>query len=391
MNIGTRISTQRKKLGLSQEQLAEKLNVSRQTVSKWENNTHNPELDKCMELCRLFQISLDELLLGEQIKNTGLSDEQFNQLLQEIKPTETKSRKWLKIGLSCCLILILGKLLHDNNYLNQEISKLTDSMIYLADEMSHQSSMIQNTIEEAIRSNDSIISNFKTETVHYDLDRKEVLVKFQIYPKQIKDSSKMSLQFSNEKNINVSFSLSRKDNYFEGENFFPLSDFNSVIILLDDQENLQQMTFNPDLNLLSAIAPFRYFSMSNGTYSVVSPNINLHQIEFTFDPIDYESKSRFEKVTINGKDIIDSIESYNYEIYLNQKLHSTVPIVNNEPTLISLDIEDNDEIAIVFHYTDSLGFHYRETSQHLKIDESKEGHIEYINDSDDNKILINTK
>ena len=51
--------------GMTQEALAEKLNVSRQTISKWEMDAANPEMDKALELCRLFNCSLDNLFREE--------------------------------------------------------------------------------------------------------------------------------------------------------------------------------------------------------------------------------------------------------------------------------------------------------------------------------------
>ena len=51
--------------GMTQEALAEKLNVSRQTISKWEMDAANPEMDKALELCRVFNCSLDNLFRDE--------------------------------------------------------------------------------------------------------------------------------------------------------------------------------------------------------------------------------------------------------------------------------------------------------------------------------------
>lgn len=48
--------------GMTQEELAEKMGVSRQTISKWELNTAYPEMDKAMELCQYFSCSMDQLL-----------------------------------------------------------------------------------------------------------------------------------------------------------------------------------------------------------------------------------------------------------------------------------------------------------------------------------------
>ncbi len=50
---------------MTQEALAEKLNVSRQTISKWEMDAANPEMDKALELCKVFNCSLDNLFRDE--------------------------------------------------------------------------------------------------------------------------------------------------------------------------------------------------------------------------------------------------------------------------------------------------------------------------------------
>ena len=62
MQLSENITQLRKAMGLSQEQLAEQLNVSRQSVSKWETGQSAPELDKLILLSQFFGVSTDELL-----------------------------------------------------------------------------------------------------------------------------------------------------------------------------------------------------------------------------------------------------------------------------------------------------------------------------------------
>ena len=62
MNLGDNLKKIRKENNLSQEQLAEKLGVSRQSVSKWESNLAYPEMDKVLQLCNMFDLNIDELL-----------------------------------------------------------------------------------------------------------------------------------------------------------------------------------------------------------------------------------------------------------------------------------------------------------------------------------------
>ena len=60
---------------MTQEALAEKLNVSRQTISRWEMNTAQPEMDKAIELCRIFNCTLDNLFREEmQARDAAYSD-----------------------------------------------------------------------------------------------------------------------------------------------------------------------------------------------------------------------------------------------------------------------------------------------------------------------------
>lgn len=62
MNLGETIYRLRTKQNMSQGDLADVLDVSRQSVSKWENNSATPDLDKLIKMSDLFQVSLDELV-----------------------------------------------------------------------------------------------------------------------------------------------------------------------------------------------------------------------------------------------------------------------------------------------------------------------------------------
>lgn len=75
MNLSENIFKCRTRLGLSQGDLANALEVSRQSVSKWENNAAVPELDKLVKMSELFDISLDELVFRQErphYSNTNL-------------------------------------------------------------------------------------------------------------------------------------------------------------------------------------------------------------------------------------------------------------------------------------------------------------------------------
>jgi len=64
----------RKNSGLSQEQLAEKLNVSRQAISKWESGTAVPESEKLITISNYFDVSVDYLLKDDEADNARATD-----------------------------------------------------------------------------------------------------------------------------------------------------------------------------------------------------------------------------------------------------------------------------------------------------------------------------
>ena len=63
--LGQRIIRLRTERGMSQGDLADTLDISRQSVSKWENDISTPELDKLIRLAELFDLSMDALILGK--------------------------------------------------------------------------------------------------------------------------------------------------------------------------------------------------------------------------------------------------------------------------------------------------------------------------------------
>lgn len=73
MTIGEKIAHLRTEMNISQEELAEKIDVSRQSISKWEMNQAMPQIDKILALCELFNISADELLRNEIDLNRRIS------------------------------------------------------------------------------------------------------------------------------------------------------------------------------------------------------------------------------------------------------------------------------------------------------------------------------
>ena len=85
MKFGENLYNLRKKQKISQEKLAEKIGVSRQSVSKWENGTAYPEMNRIFELCKIFHCKLNDLV------NDNILD--FDSLDKEVKMSVVKFNK----------------------------------------------------------------------------------------------------------------------------------------------------------------------------------------------------------------------------------------------------------------------------------------------------------
>ncbi len=102
MNLGEKIYHLRVKKNLSQGDIADALDVSRQSVSKWENNNAVPDLDKIIKLAELLEVSLDELVLGKEAQDTIRADEPVPE--QNLKHS---GKTTAGIVLLCTAVLIL--------------------------------------------------------------------------------------------------------------------------------------------------------------------------------------------------------------------------------------------------------------------------------------------
>lgn len=118
MDLGNKIANLRKKNNLSQEELADKIGVTRQTISKWELNNTTPDIMQAKKISEVFSISLDELTDN----NTD------NILINKVSNTEKLASLTIKIlkfiGVSLLiffiLIFILAIIMYKNKFKNRD-------------------------------------------------------------------------------------------------------------------------------------------------------------------------------------------------------------------------------------------------------------------------------
>lgn len=104
--IGKFISTCRKDKGLTQMQLAEKLNITNRAVSKWETGKSIPDASIMLDLCEILDISVNELLSGERIAMENYQKRADENMIKMKKQNEAVNKS-ARAGFGATLILLL--------------------------------------------------------------------------------------------------------------------------------------------------------------------------------------------------------------------------------------------------------------------------------------------
>lgn len=151
MKFNQKLIELRKKEGLSQEELGYKLNVTRQTVSKWELNQTTPEMDKLVEMSKIFHISVDELINESEVaanQNPILED-------QPRKKEKTKHhKKILPIVIGVLIIIVIAIVLRifmvnkTFDFFNKTVEKGEDATNKAFELFDKATNMINQTSDE---------------------------------------------------------------------------------------------------------------------------------------------------------------------------------------------------------------------------------------------------
>ena len=129
MKLSDKLITLRKENGWSQEDFAEKLDVSRQAISRWENGTALPDAQNILQISKLFNVTADYLLNDDYEGETDISA--VEESAEEAKPLAKKKHShWLSI----CLIILLSAcaiiaVLHQGPHTHPELTRVVENEI----------------------------------------------------------------------------------------------------------------------------------------------------------------------------------------------------------------------------------------------------------------------
>lgn len=199
MELYEKLYELRRASGMSQEELAEKLGVSRQAVSKWESGATQPELSKLIELSKLYSVSVDELLSLEHAKPEQDAAESPVQSNAEKAPAEKLSfrdfciqHKKIIGGAAVALAALIAVGVHYNNRINTLSTQVNDlrSLLYnVQNNLSNQIAGISNNVSDILARESSLISQYSYEVKSVNLKKQECTLAFSLLPKTISENT----------------------------------------------------------------------------------------------------------------------------------------------------------------------------------------------------------
>ena len=199
MELYEKLYELRRASGMSQEELAEKLGVSRQAVSKWESGATQPELSKLIELSKLYSVSVDELLSLEHANPEQDAAESPVQSNAEKAPAEKLSFRDLCVqhrkivgGVAAALAALIAVGVHYNdriNTLSTQVNDLRSQLYNVQNNLSNQIAGISNNVSDILARESSLISQYSYEVKSVNLKKQECTLAFSLLPKTISENT----------------------------------------------------------------------------------------------------------------------------------------------------------------------------------------------------------
>lgn len=203
MELYEKLYELRRASGMSQEELAEKLGVSRQAVSKWESGATQPELQKLIELSKLYSVSVDELLSLEHAKAPQDTAPDAEAPVQDgFESASAKEKPGLRTfcaqhkraigGAAAALAALIAVGVHYNdriNALNTQVNDLRSQLYDVQNSLSNQIAGISSNVSDILERESSLISQYNYEITNVDLKKQECTIAFSLLPKTISEGT----------------------------------------------------------------------------------------------------------------------------------------------------------------------------------------------------------
>lgn len=281
MELYEKLYELRRASGMSQEELAEKLGVSRQAVSKWEGGATQPELQKLIELSKLYSVSVDELLSLEHAKAPQDTAPAAEAPVQDgFESASAKEKPGLRSycarhkraigGAAAALAALIAVGAHYNdriNTLSTQVDDLRSQLYDVQNSLSNQIAGISSNVSDILERESSLLSQFSYEVTKVDLKKQECTLAFSLLPKTLDEETLVSIGLIDQGNSSpldsyrqgYSAALTQDGfGYLRGDVTLPLSDEFDVSVYFKRHGETQSEDLGKINDLKAAYLPQVY-------------------------------------------------------------------------------------------------------------------------------------
>lgn len=354
MNFSENLRRLRKAKDIKQEALAEAMNVSRQTVSKWENGTAMPDFKKLNALAKYFGVTMDELLgfSNDKNNNDNINDytkEYINELITLENMQSSKKIKELYKKLKTCAVIFCVAL-----------AVIIFFMISINNQIDNLKSQINNVQSPQIIQDDSNDSPGNThdmsddasyEVLSFDKDKPWLAnVLFTYAPETYSNSLKVTLEVPQDDNKTKELEFERKGGKFVLETQLDATIKGNYTLLAKDDSNTSTIDLTPDY-------ASEYFNVDNYISTVNYKNTYLQ-----FKAED----SNNVKFNLNSK---QELEKAHLKIYSSK---------NNDKVLFEKDCRVADNTVFLGYLKAKIDYELILTNVDFEISATDKNGVKYI-------------
>lgn len=355
MSLGKQIQHYRKRKGLSQEQLASKLNVSRQALSKWESDINVPSIDKIVDVAKELDVSVNDLLGLESDSNSDY--DKLESILNQVVLTQNNEIERNKRNLN--LVFIIGIILFVVIILSlgivfvkvRDLKNSNVKLVYQFSNINDQITAFQDSISEQMIQNNYLISShdFKVEDV--DFDNKTMKAKIDVVVKNYENNSNGQIVLDYEHYDDQTYELTYNNGHYQLLENLPIDNIPAATITIgDDNKQTQEINY---------FAPNILDGLKMENIYLEGHNFSKTDIigMYYYIPEDYFNDDNYlNKFCRNNK--ITKISGF-YQVNGGKKKKLKIKIDKNSKISFEMkNIKDGDDISISIDYKDKTGFTY---------------------------------
>ncbi len=373
MRLYETIQKLRKDAAYSQEQLAEKLGVSRQAVSKWENGTASPGMDRLQDICNVFNVSLGELV-GADTDDKESNLEQIQLYEDEIKKLKGQKQfqKILIFGTAVTAIILLilfVTLFYRIDLMNNHIQQLDSQVSQIYNNVDYKIAQIDSQFSSILEEQESLVAEYAIDVKSLNIKDGQLTLNLRSTPKYYKKGMTAEFVINGEKSYSA-------NSVFQNGSFWadiPVDvNENNLKVLVrftnDGETSTQYLDSNPNIinSFIMEVGAENKLNFFNGKDGLLITGEVVTMYDPRYDNQNsYSTQAKLINYPVSGEVIVekDGIVVIQKEVELDIDLsdgqYSSCSIYTHFEDRI-VDYNKDDKIKVISRIVDNFG-NVRET------------------------------